>query len=68
MNQLAQTMISDQVLIQTEVLRMFFLNLNYLWGDWLHRAKLLNEKKMPDVKRMSPKLPKQKPLHSVPVI
>lgn len=61
-------MVEDQALIQVEVLRMFFLNLNYLWGDWLCRDKLMNEKKRPDARRMSPKFTRTKPLHSVPVI
>lgn len=65
---LAQTRVSESTVVRLETVRTFFLNLNYLWGDWLLRDKLMNERKRPDTKRMSPKLAKQKPLLSVPVI
>ena len=49
-----------------EQVRIFFLNMYYLWGDWLRRVKLLAEK--PDKKNMSPIVEKVKMLHSVPVV
>ena len=39
---------SDQVTVPAEIVRFFFLNLNYLYGDWLLRAKLFAKKNLPD--------------------
>lgn len=49
-----------------EKVRFFFLNLNYLWGGWLQKEKLLAGKNLPDRAGMSPMRSNKKILHSVP--
>ena len=39
---------SEEVTVTIENVRFFFLNLNYLYGDWLLRAKLFSRKNLPD--------------------
>ena len=38
----------DKEHLIAERVRFFFLNLHYLWGEWLLRDKLLAEEKRPD--------------------
>ena len=54
--------------LPTEHIRFFFLNMNYLWGDWLRREKLLDRKNKPDRQNYSPRIEKMKLLHSVPIV
>ena len=39
---------SEEVTVTIDNVRFFFLNLNYLYGDWLLRAKLFSRKNLPD--------------------
>ena len=36
-----QQMIGEYGQISVEHIRMFFLNMHYVWGEWLRREKLL---------------------------
>ena len=44
------------------------MNMNYLWGEWLRRGKLLSKQNQPNKQDYSPKLEKIKLLHSVPTV
>ena len=58
----------DDSKVPIEIVRYFFLNLNYLWGEWLSRAKLMAKENKPDKKNMTPRIEKVKMLHSVPIV
>ena len=59
---------ADDSLVPIEQVRYFFLNMHYLWGEWLSRMKLMAKENKPDKKNMTPGIEKVKMLHSVPIV
>ena len=53
---------------EREAVRFFFLNLHYLWGDWLFESSLGAPENLPD--RPDPKkvIQSKQQLHSVPIV
>ena len=50
-----------------ESVRFFFLNMHYLWGEWLSRDRLMTDSKRPDRQKMEPQILNPRVvLHSVP--